>query len=88
LNRAFGDALQRGDLGHPEAAEELQVDDGGEFWFQRGQVVQRGADVRQLLRLGNVLGDLGVQRSDMHVAAALDGAAGPHLVDDAGPHGA
>ena len=61
----------RGDLGDGEAAEELQVDDVGELGLELGQLVERGADVAEHRRLGDVLGGLRVERGDVEAAAAL-----------------
>ena len=39
--------MQRRDLGDAEAAEELQVDDVGELGLDLGELVERGADLRE-----------------------------------------
>ena len=52
LHGPLGDAAHGGDLGEGEAAEELQIDDLGEAGIDLGELVERIADLAQLLRVG------------------------------------
>ena len=58
-------------IGEGEAAEEFQIDELGERGIRPGERIQRVADVGQLRSISDVLDDVGAERGDLELAAAL-----------------
>ena len=75
LNRPFRRAAHRGDLGERKAAEELEVDNLRERGIDLGQLIERVGDAGDLAEVGKALDDVGAQRGDLELAAALGGLA-------------
>ena len=86
LYGTLGYAAHRCNLAEREAAKELQIDDLRESGVHARQVVERVAQARQHLGIGDLFRDVGVERRDLELTAAFLGAAVARVVDDEAAH--
>ncbi|HEV8337221.1 MAG TPA: hypothetical protein VGR67_12455 [Candidatus Polarisedimenticolia bacterium] len=71
LHRALHRALERRDLGEGKTAEELEVDDFGQGGIGLAQIVERGADARQLAFVDRLAAGVRRQGSDLDPPISL-----------------
>src|SRR5262249_61163529 len=86
LDGALRDALHAGDLREGEAAEELQVDDGREPRVDGGELVEGVTDASELGTVWHRACDVGRDRRELELAAALLRLPAAHVVDDQTAH--
>src|SRR5215217_2025839 len=86
FDRALGYAPHMRDLGDREAAKELEIDELREIRIDGRELVQRLADLRELVRAGGGVGDIGVERRELEAAATFLRLATPNVVDDQSAH--
>ena len=87
LHGALGNAFHPGNLGKGEAAEKAQVDELGESGVAFGELIERFADTREFLVVGNVI-CIRTERGDLKLATAFLRPAIPRVVDDQAAHDA